>query len=154
MLSPSANAAANSQNSRVAWLTLLTFTLPGLEPLRVVNNNEDIISRGNKFVACGFDIILPSDDGEQLPTVKLRIDNADGMIIDWIRGFTTAPILMLEIVLSDRLDVVERSIDFLRLSSVGYDCLEVNGTLSVENVLSSKFPAESYSPVFFPAILT
>jgi hypothetical protein len=152
ILSPNANAAANAISSPIAWLTLLTFTIPGRDPLRVVNNTEDIISRGNTFLACGFEIILPTDDGETMPNVKLTIPNADREIIEWIRGFPTAPALMMEIILSNELDIVERSIDWMRLVNVTYDALQITGTLAVENVLSSGFPGERYSPVRFPAL--
>lgn len=151
-LSSNAAAAANTPSSSIAWLTLLTFTIPGLDPLRVVNNTEDIISRGNTFLACGFEIILPVDDGETMPTVKLTIPNADREIIEWIRGFPVAPALMMEIILSNSPDVVERSIDWMRLADVTYDALQITGTLAVENVLSAGFPSEKYSPVRFPAL--
>jgi hypothetical protein len=152
MLSTQANIAANAISSSVAWLTLLTFTLPDRDPLRVVNNTLDVVSRGNTFLACGFEIILPVDDGDTMPTVKLTIPNADREIVEWIRGFATAPTLMMEIILSNSPDVVERSIDWMRLADVTYDALQVTGTLAVENVLSAGFPGEKYSPVRFPAL--
>lgn len=152
MLSNQANIAANTISSNVAWLVLLTFTLPGRDPLRVVNNTLDVVSRGNTFQACGFEIILPNDDGDSMPTVKLTIPNADREIVEWIRGFPMAPTLMMEIVLSTQLDIVERSIDWMRLSNVTYDAIQITGTLSVENVLSTGFPGEKYSPVRFPGL--
>jgi hypothetical protein len=151
-LSQNALSAAYAHGSSLAWLTLLTFSIPGREPLRVVNNTEDIASRGNLFLACGFEIILPVDDGETMPTVKLTIPNADRQIIEWIRGFPVAPALMMEIVLSNQPDTVERSIDWMRLADVTYDALQITGTLAVENVLSAGFPGEKYSPVRFPAL--
>lgn len=151
-ITPQGHIAANAISSPVAWITLLTFTMPGLEPLRVCNNTEDVVSRGNTFIPCGFNIVLPNDDGEALPTVKITIPNADRMIVEWIRGFPTAPELMLEIVLSNQPDIVERSIDYMRLVDVTYDALQVTGTLMIENLLTAKFPSESYTPVIFPAI--
>lgn len=152
-LSSNANVAANAISSPVAWLVLLTFTLPNKDPLRVVNNTLDVVSRGNTFQACGFEIILPSDDGEAIPNVKLTIPNADREIVEWIRGFPTAPTLMMEIVLSNQPDIVERSIDWMRLSNVTYDAIQITGTLAVENVLSAGFPGEKYSPVRFPGLI-
>lgn len=153
MLSPSGNVAANAISSDVAWLTLLTFSIPGEDPLRVVNNTENVISRGKTFLPCGFEIILPADDGEAVPLVKLTIPNADRSITEWIRGFEIAPNLMMEIVLSNRPDVVERSIDWMRLVDVTYDALQITGTLAVENVLSAGFPCENYSPTHFPGLV-
>jgi len=152
MLSTQANISANAISSNVAWLTLLTFTLPGQDPLRVVNNTLEVVSRGNTFLPCGFNIILPTDDGEAIPTVKLTIPNADNQIVEWIRGFAVAPVLMMEIILSSQPDIVERSIDYMKLSDVTYDALQISGTLAVENVLSSGYPIETYSPSRFPGL--
>jgi hypothetical protein len=118
----------------------------------VVNNTENVISRGNTFLPCGFEMILPTDDGDSLPTVKITIPNADRQIVEWIRGFPTAPTLMMEIVLSSQPDVVERSIDFMRLVDVSYDVMAVSGTLAIENVLSAGYPKETYSASRFPGL--
>jgi hypothetical protein len=143
--------AANAISSDAAWLVLLTFTLPGEPPLRVVNNTEPVTSRGDTFEPTAFEITLPTDDGEQLPKVQLEIVNVDGIVLDWVRKFPVAPNLKLEIVLSTQPDVVERSIDFLKLTSVDYDSLTISGTLLVENVLSAGYGGQ-YSPFEFPGL--
>ena len=144
---------AKAINSEAAFLVLLTFTLPGAPPLRVVNNTVEIVSRGETFTATYFEIVLPSDDGEQLPEVKLAIQNIDQRILEWVRGFRTAPNLKMELVLSTQPDVVERSIDYLRLDEISYDALEITGTLRVENVMSAAF-GDVYEPVQFPGLHT
>jgi hypothetical protein len=142
---------ANAVSSDAAWLVLLTFTLPGEPPLRVVNNTEQIVSRGDTFEPTAFEITLPTDDGEQLPKVQLEIVNVDGSIMEWVRGFHVAPNLKLEIVLSTQPDVVERSIDFLKLNNIDYDALTISGTLVVENAMTAGF-GSIYSPFEFPAL--
>jgi hypothetical protein len=150
-MSTQGTIAANSINSDAAWLCLLTFTLPGEQSLRVVNNTEQIVSRGDTFEPTAFEITLPTDDGELLPKVQLEISNVSGEIMSWIRGFHVAPNLKLEIVLSTQPDTVERSIDFLKLTSVDYDSLTISGTLLVENVLSAGY-GSVYSPFEFPGL--
>ena len=51
----------------VAFLHLLTITAQG-DVIRLVNNNEDIVSRGDTFSAYPFMLALPVDDGINKPT--------------------------------------------------------------------------------------
>ena len=150
-LSPQGTIESNSINSDAAWLVLLRFTLPGEPPLLVCNNTEPVISRGETYEPTYFEIVLPTDDGDSLPEVKLAIQNVDGRILEWVRGFSTAPILTMELVLSTQPDVVERSIDYLRLEEIDYDALTITGTMRVENVMSAAY-GDTYNPVQFPGL--
>lgn len=120
--------------------------------LRVVSNTEDVVSRGMLFSATHFDLVLPADNGETFPTVELKIANVDGLLIQTIRGFPTAPEMTLEIVLSSSPNVVERTVDFLVLRSVEYNALTISGRLVVESSLSNRFPAYDYTPPTHPGL--
>ena len=150
-LTPQAHVHAQATSSGVAFLELLTFTLGSNPPLRVVSNTEDIVSRGDTFMATHFNITMPIDDGETLPALKIQIANVDGQIVDWIRGFVQPPRLKYEIVLSDRPDVVERAIDFLVVKSVNYTAVSIEATLAVENALTSGF-GYTYTPITHPGL--
>lgn len=145
---PSTNASATD----VAWLFLLTLTLPGLTALRVCNNNEPFVSRGQTFEPFPFRVTLPSDDSDQLPKVKLEIANVSGEIIEFIRTSRIAPTVVVELVTSAYPDIVEKQLSFLKLTSVTYDAMTVEGSLDMDNFLTQKFPSEGYTPVPFPAL--
>jgi hypothetical protein len=151
-LSNAGATAANSLNSPIVFLCLLTFSLPGEPTLRLVNNTEEIISRGNKFEPYPFSVVLPNDDPEGLPSVQLRIDNVAGVITEYIRSLPQPPTLLLEVISTINPDVVEKSVGFLKLQQVSFNSIEVSGTLGVDNILSRRFPFESYDPVSFPAL--
>lgn len=151
-LTPQASIHAQATSSEVAWLPLLTFTMPGQPTLRVVSNSEDIVSRGQVFTATNFEITLPTDNGETFPSVTLKIANVDGSLIAWIRGFETAPQMMLEIVTSANPNVVERAIDFLQLVSVDFDAFTISGKLRVKGALQNAFPGEQYDATSFPGL--
>ena len=55
-----------------ALLWLLTITTSN-EIIRLVNNMEDIVSRGNKYTAYPFNISLPVEDGSK----QLSLDAYD-----------------------------------------------------------------------------
>lgn len=134
-----------------AFLWLLTITSAD-ETLRVVNNMEDITSRGNLFTAYPFDISLPVEDGSKQLSLTLTIDNVDQVLIKALRGFLEPPTMMLELVLSSDVDTVEKKIDFLRLANVEYDQLQIRGQLQPNNVLANAFPASNYDPAQFPGL--
>lgn len=154
-LQPSTIPYAQASSSDIVFLALLTFSLPSrpdIEPLYVVNNTVNIVSRGIEYQAYPFTLVLPGDEQDKLPQVTLRLDNVAREILAWIRGFPEAPQLLLEIITNVNYDVVERSVGFLRLQNVDYDTFTIQGTLVVDNVLSRRFPADTYDPVQFPGL--
>jgi len=134
-----------------AFLWLLTITT-SKETLRIVNNMEDVVSRGNTYTAYPFNISLPVEDGSKELSLTLTIDNVDQLLVEALRGFLEPPVMKLELVLSSDFDTVEKKIDFLRLSNVEYDALQIRGSLKPNNVLGNSFPATSYDPAQFPSL--
>lgn len=143
--------AAFDQTTDQAFFVLLTIESQGaLQPLRVVNNNEIVSSRGEDFLPYPFSITLLSDSAESRPQITLTIDNVDRAITRYVRETLQPPILTLEIILSGSPDTVERRIDFLRLSNVRYDALSVSGTLTPVDSLNRSVVRRFYDPVEFP----
>jgi hypothetical protein len=145
-------AAIQATSSSVAWLFLLTIQAKGKPPLYLVNNNEPIISQGIEYLPFPFQLNLPSDDGESLPKVSLKISNISNEIIEAIRSELTPPELKVELVSSAYPNIVEKRLDFLKLRSVSYDAITITGQLEVVNVMTNAFPSEVYDPVHFPGM--
>jgi len=139
-------------SSAIAWLFLLEITTPGNPPLRLVNNLEPIVSRGNTYEPFPFKLVLPAQQEGQLPTVTIEIDNIAGEIIDAVRGFAEPPSFKVELISTAYPDIPEKVLDFLKLKSVSYDAMVLTGTLDVRNVMTAKFPSEEYDPVSYPAL--
>ena len=150
MITSNAISASQSQQSNIAWLFLLTITTPTIT-LRFVNNDQNITSRGNEFSCFPFSLQLPVDDGETVPTVTLRLQNFDNLIVQAIRGEATAPQVTLELVTTLDPNYVEIALESLVLRAVNYDALEITGTLGVINVLTRGFGG-AYSPHRFPGL--
>jgi len=152
--SAAATAQLQATSSDIALLCLLTFSLPGHDDLRLVNNTVDIVSRGQTYTAYPFRISLPNDDSERLPTVTLQIDNVSGEIMEYIRSLPQAPTMLLEVVSTLDLDTVEKAVGFLKLQQVSYDALTVSGSLTLDNYLTRRFPGDDYDPIQFAAIFS
>jgi hypothetical protein len=152
-LSSAAKAALTFQETGEIYLMLLTIQHPALIPsLYFANNNADITSRGNTYLAWPFQVALPEEREDTVPTIQIVIDNIDRRIMAGIRSLPTAPTVLLEVVLASSPDTVEAGPFNFTLRGVDYDALTITGTLSPEDILNEPFPQYTYSPASFPGL--
>ncbi len=128
------------------FLTLLTFTHPDLTSIRLVNNQEDIVSRSNTYQAFPFKIAFPTDDGESLPEIQLVLDNASLDLIEPLRTITTPAFIELETVLASTPDVVEFEFTDLELKGIVYNNSTITASLALSDFLGTQIPGEVYDP--------
>ena len=132
-------------------LIALTFQpADGGDPLRVVNNNEPIVSNGEIFEAYPFQLKLASQGGARTPTVELTIDNVDLRITQSIRELEEPPTVTLQMLWASDPDHIEMEIAFLRLVKASYDAATVRGSLQAVDVLSQATADTAYTPSEFP----
>lgn len=135
-LSGAATASINAQATEEVWLTLLTIDSPELAaPLRFVNNNASITSRGNVYIAFPFDIEFPGQDEENPGEARLVIDNVDRSIVNFIRTISTPPKVSIEVVLASTPSTVEAAFANMTLRNVTYDAKTVSGLLKFEDIV-------------------
>lgn len=151
-LSSAATTSIHSQETGEVWLVLLTITHSTLPtPIRVVNNNEDITSRGNIYQAFPFEIILPSQDPDSIPKASLKFDNVDRTAISIIRGVEFPPAVTIEVILASQPDTIEVSFPNLTLRNVKYDAEAIEGELLFENLFSEPVTL-TMTPSRFPGL--
>jgi hypothetical protein len=136
-LSRDAQTEINSTGGSLP-LVLLEINHSALsEPIRVVNDNQEITSGGNLFVAFPFKISLPDDSDGRLPKATLTIDNVGRELTTWLeasaggRGATCTIML----VMRDAPDVVEYSIT-MELTNLAVSWRSVTGQLGFEDLLN------------------
>lgn len=151
-LSNPALAAMTAQETDAVFLCLVTITHADLEhPIRVVNNIENITSRGDTFVALPFAISLPEEGGETLGVARLVVDNIDQQIVTALRTIMSPPTVMIEIILAGSPDTVELSLPNLVLRQASYTLTTVTGVLAWDEVMTEPV-AESITAFRFPAL--
>lgn len=135
-------------------LYLLEIMHPQLAvPARVVRDTQDIVSGGNTFVACGFDIRLPEDLSGQLPRAQLLIDNIGRELTQWIdasKGGKGATARVTQVMRA-----TPNTLEFdatLDLINVRQNGAHVVGELGYEDTLNLPALAESYRPDNTPGI--
>jgi hypothetical protein len=142
-----------SQESNLP-LVLLTIAHDDLaNPIRVVNNKEDITSNGEIYTAFPFEITPPGSQDGAPPTAKIIISNVSREIGQAIRSISTPPSVTITIVRQETPDVVEAQFVGMRLTNVSYDALAVSADLYFEDLTREPYPYLIFSPSIFGGIL-
>lgn len=88
----------------------LEFNSPNLAtPVRINNAGEDIVSQGDTYIFCPFNISIPDDRDGQLPQANVEISNVGRDIIRWIeqtQGGEDVEII-IKVFLKSTPDVIE-----------------------------------------------
>lgn len=150
-LSATALASMHAPQTGEVWLVLLTISNPGMTTIRVVNNTEDVVSRGNTYQAFPFEIELPGEDPDSPSSARLRIDNVDKRIVEAVRSISTPPEVTIEVILASQPNTVEISYANLTLRSVEYDAGSVRGELVFESIFSEPVTL-TITPNRFPGL--
>lgn len=152
-LTLAARQSLTAQETDELWLILLTIEADGLaEPIRVVNDRQDLYSRGARYVAYPFELALPGDDGETVARVTIRIDNVDRRIVEALRTATGLPRATIEVVRRAAPDVVEAGPFSMTIAEARADALTVEAECVFEDVLDAAFPAGQYTPADYPGL--
>jgi len=149
-ISPEARAAAHAEASDKVWLVLLEITATGLStPIRVANDNVDVIHQGWTFIGYPFEVELPPESQDRPMIARIRIDNTERLIVDEVRTISEPPSVTLRVVLADQPDVIEVEYAGMRLRNVTWDAGEISGDLVYEDILSEPV-CEQMTPARFP----
>ena len=152
-LSPVALNAVLEQQTDVVYHTLLTIDHPDFAaPIRVVDNNADVVSNGETYTAFPFLINLPAEQDNQLPHVQLTIDAIDQTIIRALKALTTPPTVELSVKTSNDPDVIEVGAYKFTMSSTTFNALILTSTLRFEDLLHEPYPSQRFLPSNFPGL--
>jgi hypothetical protein len=152
-ISSAARRAVFAGETDEAFLVLLTLSHDDLPaPVRVSSDAADTVSRGDTFSAYPFLLALPDDADSRAPRARLVIDNVDRQIVQAVRALSGAPRVLMEIVRASDPDTVEARFADFRLTDVEYDSHLIRGDITVEDFTAEPFPANVFSPGFFPGL--
>ena len=145
-LSTVALQSASAQETTEVWLELLEIDHADLAtPFYLVNNTEAVTHDGQSYIAYPFNVRLSQDDGERLPKINLTIDNVDRTLVETIRTISDSPSVNYKVVLASQPDTIEIEVSDLVLREVEYDAFTITGTLFADDILNSRFPADTIS---------
>lgn len=152
-LSQAVLAELMKQESGEAVLALLTLSHPSWgEPVRIVNNNADVISRGNRYLAFPFQITLPKDDGESDRQATVVIDNSSLELIGALRSVTNEIPATIEIIMASLPDTVQIEYTDLVIRTIRYNKSAISATLTLDNFMNTELTSEKYTPAKYPGL--
>lgn len=136
------------------FLHLVSVTWDDGEVSRWVKNYEGITSRGDYYTPSSFNVTLPSDPGDEIPTLNFSFALGDKITMRRLRNSTVRPTLRLEIVLASDPNIVELGpFDFdIRDFDMKGDAVVVKA--GYEPLLDYEIPQLSYSPPMFPGLFS
>ncbi len=153
-LSITARQAIFAAQTGEVFLILCTLSHPSLaEPIRVVQNTQDITHQGQTFQRFPFEVTLPAENDEAPPAARISIDNADRTIMQAVRSLTQpAMTVELKVVLASSPDVVEVGPFEFKLRDVVGDAGVVSGSLMYEDLLRQQYPGDDFTPGTTPGL--
>lgn len=142
-------------NSNDPFLILLTLTHASFaSTVYLVNNNEDVVSNGNTFIAFPMDITIPADDGRTEKNAQIVFDNVSLELIDEIRSVTSPIEVQIQMVLASDPDTVEIEISELKMGNVSYNASTITADLYLDDFLNTDLSNEKYTPTIYPGLFT
>lgn len=164
-LSAAALRSMFAQDADTTLITLLTITGTGIAtPIRLCDNytqrisetDEEIlygvVSRSNNYYFLPFEITLPSEQVDSAPRATIKIYDVTRYLIPSIRTLTSAPSVLLELVLSSSPSTVEVSFPGFLLGAINYNADSITAELAVETLTIEPFPAHTFTPSYFPGL--
>ena len=147
-------AARSRTGGGQVFIDLMTITHPTLSnPIRLVNNTKDVVSRGHTFIRSAFNFTPPAqvEDGE--PTATIEIENVSRVIEEVLAGLTSEPTFTGETVLASSPDSVQWGPWVLPLSSAELTQNSIRLTLGFANpLLMRMYPNARYNSADFPGL--
>lgn len=151
-LSSPAVTSLTEEDSDEVWLVLLTVTHNDLtSPIYIVNNNEDVISNGNRFIGMPFSIALPDESADQPGVAQVELPNVSGEIVDAVRTIALPPYVTIQVVLASSPSTIELQLDGLTMRECEWDAEAVRGSLRFETLTTEPI-CQTITPERFPAL--
>lgn len=129
-------------------IILLTINHPDLnDPIRVVNDTDNITSNGVEYIAFPFNLSLPDDHENRLPRARLSIANVGRDLMFWLEttdggnGSTAT----FQQIMRSRPNQIEWEIT-MSLFNVAATNIEVSAELGFENLFAKPAVSINYRP--------
>lgn len=135
-------------------ITLIEIMHPGLTvPARFANDTVDIVVEGNTFVACRFDVTLPDDQGEQVPSARIEVDNVGRELTYWLEASGGGKGAKCRLIMVLRSSPSNLEFDMtMDLAGLAITNERVAGDLGFKNTLMQPAVTVRYDPTTAPGV--
>jgi uncharacterized protein DUF1833 len=147
-------AAVYGQETGEVFLQLLRLyhaQIPG-GLFRFVNDTVNIISNGNEYIGCPFQINLPDEREDVMPECTLAVDNVDRSIVAAVRVISTPIEAELELIVASAPDVIEVPAQRFTMRMATWNIHTVTGSMRFEDILNERFPGGTFVRANWPGL--
>jgi hypothetical protein len=139
------------ESSAEVTAALLTLSGNGLTaPIRLCDQPQGILSRGQVYQHYPFRYRAPTEDPETSPAGEIEIDNVDPALLRELELLTEPLRVTAELVSTARPDAVDRAWTGLTLARITYDQQAIRGSLTLEDPRVKQWPVLRQVPAKFP----
>lgn len=144
----------NATSADEPLLVLVEITHADLAvPARFVNDTADIDVEGHTFLACRFDLTLPDDQDEQVPSAKLEVDNIGRELTQWLEYSGGGKGARCRLIMVLRSNPSNLEFDMtMDLSGLVVTNFRVSGDLGFKNTLMQSACTMRFDPTTSPGI--
>jgi len=146
--------AINATSADESPLDLAEIDHPTFEePIRIVNDSQDLVSNGETFIALYFRCRRPDDREGQAPQAELVVDNVGEELmapLEHSNGGEGATVRLMEVLRSDP-DTIEWEAT-MNLKNVRAVNMEVIAALGYEEILHRPAVGLAYRPDIAPGL--
>ena len=153
-VSATALQAMLAQDTPEVFIPLLRIEHPDLDaPILLAYNTEPVVRSDGTYLPYPFQINLPKQSEDEIPTVSLTVDNTDLTVNDKIRSLVGQPSVTFSVVLASSPEVEEAGPFAMSLQNAQADMNTISGTLGQEmDIFSQQVPAQQYLPTNSPGL--
>ncbi len=155
-VSATALQAMLAQDTAEVFVPILRIEHPDLSaPILLAYNTETVHRTDGDYLPYAFQVNLPAQLDEEIPTVQLTVDNTDLAVNDKIRSLVGKPTVTLSVVLASSPNTVEAGPFVMSLQTAQVDANTIQGTLGYEDdVFAQNVPGQNYLPSNSPGLFT
>jgi hypothetical protein len=145
--------AVNAQQTGEKIHILVTVEHPDLvETIRINNSVQNIVSRGQTFLAHFLEATILDQDPERSPQAQLRVSNIKREMVAALRTTNIPSLITMEVVRGSDPDYVELSLTNLELRNVEYDEMLIQGDLIPKQLKARKAVDFYFTPNTAPSL--
>lgn len=119
-------------------LDVIEFSHPASETVRLINDNEDLLSKGKRYIACSMGVSWPDDQDNGQPRATFTIDNIGNMfsrLMEDTNGLVGSKVSISR-VLRSAPDILEGTVSGLTISQVNLNMSKLQFQLTHDDTLN------------------
>ena len=113
-----------------------------------------VVSRGETYLYVEFALTLPEDSDRTPPSIEIQLGHITEETVALLRSSIVPAQVTIELVSTERPDLVEAVFPDFDLVAADYDYGERSASLSlgIDDMASEPYPADSYTPSTAPGL--